>query len=560
MNRKTLAKSGPLLALLASLLAVTSVAGWLLIPPLRFRSEQRPRPAGVNLLDFDSVIAQLDSTLLKPQVNAEQPAALDSPKSRVALLDWARRLSLGLSGSIPSLEEIRQLETLPDEQQKAWWIDHLLADRRTADHLAERMGRAFVGVENGPFILYRRRRFVSWLSDQLAENRPYDQIVRELVASEGIWTERPAVNFVTVTTDIDGTGQPSPIRLAARTSRSFLAMRIDCLECHDDFLGTIQIGSGETKRGGEQADFHRLAAFFSPARNSLAGVRDDARAEPYRFTLLDETEATAFEPGVPLYPDLLPSEGSTRQRLANWLTHPGNRQFARATVNRVWAIVFGQPLVVPIDDIPPEADVPPALDFLADDFIEHGYDLHRLLRLMVRSAAMSVPGKTPDPNTGSAEWNWSEYPAVRLRPEQVAHSLIQSASLTTLDSTAHVLRRLIGSAQELEFVNRYGDFGESEFDPRSETVTQRLLVLNGNLVRDQLEQDFGSPARLAALAPSPAKALEILFLVTLTRRPEAEELERLEPALKAAWMGGRKARLQDLYWALLNSSEFASAR
>jgi hypothetical protein len=242
------------------------------------------------------------------------------------------------------------------------------------------------------------------------------------------------------------------------------------------------------------------------------------------------------------------------------LTHPGNRQFARATVNRVWAIVFGQPLVVPIDDIPPEADVPPALDLLADDFIEHGYDLHRLLRLMVRSAAMSAPGKTPDPNTVSAEWNWSEYPAVRLRPEQVAHSLIQSASLTTLDSTAHVLRRLIGSAQELEFVNRYGDFGESEFEPRSETVTQRLLVLNGNLVREQLEQDFGSPARLAALAPNPAKALEILFLVTLTRRPEAEELERLEPALKAAWGGGRKARLQDLYWALLNSSEFASAR
>jgi hypothetical protein len=80
----------------------------------------------------------------------------------------ARRLALGLMGTIPSLEEIRQFEYLPEDQRLPWWIDHILQDRRFAANFAERFARAFVGTEEGPFILYRRRRFVDWLAEQLA--------------------------------------------------------------------------------------------------------------------------------------------------------------------------------------------------------------------------------------------------------------------------------------------------------------------------------------------------------------------------------------------------------
>jgi hypothetical protein len=558
-------KVGPFIALAACLLTALAGIGWLLIPPLRFRSEQLPLPAPANLQGLDQAIARLDESLSAEvaPLNAALSRTTFNPTGTSApteLLDWARRVSLGLCGAIPSLEEIRQLESQPEDQREAWWLDHLLADRRTADHLAERLARVWVGTENGPFILYRRRKFVSWLSDQLAANRPYDQIVRELLSSEGIWTDTPAVNFVTVTTDIDGTGQPSPIRLAARTSRAFLAMRIDCLECHDDFLGTIRLGDPGSERGGEQADFHRFAAFFSSAKNSLAGVRDRADAASYEFTLLDEDEPTPFEPAVPFSSALLPTSGGSRQRLAHWLTHAENRQFARASVNRFWAILFGQPLVSPLDDIPLTGELPAALDELADDFVRHDYDLQRLLRILAGSQSFhAATGPLTQPLSGPEQFA-ENFPALRLRPEQVAHSLIQSASFTTLDASAHVLRRLIGSAQELEFMNRYGDFGENEFDARSETVTQRLLLLNGELVREQLEQGYSSPTRLAALAPNPEKALEILFLVTLTRRPFQPEKIRLLPQLESAWKQDRAARLQDLYWALLNSSEFGTAR
>src|SRR5687768_5218938 len=84
-------------------------------------------------------------------------------------LTIARRLSLGLTGTVPSLEETRALEAVPAKERIEWWTSRILEDRRYADYLAERLARAYVGTEDGPFLIYRRRRFATWLSDNLAE-------------------------------------------------------------------------------------------------------------------------------------------------------------------------------------------------------------------------------------------------------------------------------------------------------------------------------------------------------------------------------------------------------
>ena len=149
------------------------------------------------------------------------PAALASD------LAVMRRLALALCGTVPSLEEIRHFETRPRQGRVETWLDELLVDRRCADYLAERFARAYVGTEDGPFVLYRRRRFVTWLSDAFMENRPYNVLVSELIASQGLWTDHPATNFVSVTFDPDA-GRPTPDRLAARVARAFLGGRIDC--------------------------------------------------------------------------------------------------------------------------------------------------------------------------------------------------------------------------------------------------------------------------------------------------------------------------------------------
>ncbi|RUL84690.1 DUF1549 domain-containing protein, partial [Tautonia sociabilis] len=145
------------------------------------------------------------------------------PAPRADDLAIMRRLSLALTGSIPSLEEIRAFEARPPDRRVAEWVDLLLEDRRSADYLAERFTRAFVGTEAGPFIVFRRRRFRSWLSDQILENRPFDGIVRDLIASDGLWTDRPATNFLTATYDPERE-IPDPDRLASRSARAFLGL------------------------------------------------------------------------------------------------------------------------------------------------------------------------------------------------------------------------------------------------------------------------------------------------------------------------------------------------
>src|SRR4029078_2736418 len=93
---------------------------------------------------------------------------------RASDLTIARRLSLAVTGTAPSLEEIRALEAVPANDRIAWWTNHLLEDRRFADYWAERLTRLYVGSEQGNIIWFRRRRFALWLADQLADNAPYD--------------------------------------------------------------------------------------------------------------------------------------------------------------------------------------------------------------------------------------------------------------------------------------------------------------------------------------------------------------------------------------------------
>ena len=458
-----------------------------------------------------------------------------------------RRLSLALTGSIPSLEEIRTFEARPVDGRLDWWLEILLQDRRSADYLAERLARAFVGTEGGPFLVYRRRKFVSWLSDELHRNRPYDQIVCDLIAGRGIWTDQPSTNFISVTFDPDKKNY-DPERLAARVARSFLGVRIDCAQCHDHPF-----------QPWKRADFRGLAAYFGQVEHGLTGIAD--KGGEFRVDDKKDGKPTAIEPRVPFLPDLDPRQGTRRERLARWVTDPRNPNFSRATANRVWALMFGRPLVEPIDDLAVAGDPPPALQLLADDFAAHGFDLRRLIRAIAATEAFALDSAAEadaePPST--AEAAWAAFPMTRLRPEQVAGALLQAASAETIDSESHILVRLATYGGVNDFVARHGDPGEEEFNLEgSSTIPQRLLMMNGDLVQKNIREDIGNAsARIAALAPDDRKAVEAAYLATLTRRPTPEEAAHFEARLAGTRGDERKERMTDLIWALLNATEFS---
>ncbi len=509
-------------------------------------------------------------TALKPdavaavaRVDAEFQASWQdeelTPAPRADDFTIARRLSLALTGMIPSLEEVRALEAVPQEQRIDWWVDHLLADRRYADYFGERLARAYVGTENGPFLAFRRRRFVVWLSDRLHENDPYDEIVRDLIADTGLWTGDPAVNFITVTIDQNKEGSPpDPARLAGRTTRAFLGMRIDCLQCHDDRLGNVELGTSVEPRRGRQRDFHALAAYFGQTKSSPFGVSDDGQKD-YLVKFLGETEEEVVPPLPPFEPELADSEGTRREQLAHWITHPENKPFARASVNRVWALMCGRPLVEPVDNIPLYGPFPPGLEALADDFAAHGYDMKRLIRIIAATEAFQRDSRSEGEITPLHERRWAVFPVTRLRPEQVAGALIQASSLRTIDADSNIVAKLMRYGQQSGFVNRYGDRGEEELIDEAGTTTQRLLMMNGELVAERTKADglTNASQRIAVLSPDDETAVETAYLTVLSRQPSEREKEHFVERLRGTTGPQRGEVLEDLYWVLVNSTEFS---
>lgn len=501
--------------------------------------ELRPAEAATPA-ERPDVVPRLDQALR----DRWREAGVD-PVERADDLVVARRLSLALSGSIPSLEEIRRFEAHRPDDRLAWWCDTLLADERSADYLAERLARAYVGVIPGPFVLYRRHRFVDWLADELRARRPYDELVREMIASEGLWTDRPATNFITVAIKPDTDEPPNPTVLAGRVSRAFLGVRLDCAECHDHPFAAWK-----------QQDFQGLAAYFGQAERSLVGIREGEGE--FRATLHATGEEREVAPQVPFAAELCPSGGTRREQLARWITAEQNGAFARATVNRLWAMMFGKPLVEPIDDLPLTGPWPVPLELLADDFVSHGYDLRRLWRAIAASEAFRLDSRATS-GAGPSEAQlaaWAAFPLVRLRPEQVVGAAIQASSLATCDYEAHILFRTVRAIGHNEFIKRYGDAGEDEFRLAGETIPQRLLLLNGELLHKSTAPDlFTASARLADQARDDATAIEVAYLVCLTRRPTADEARHFAARLDGSRDERRKELLADLCWTLLNSHE-----
>lgn len=491
--------------------------------------------------EFRSVVRMVDDSFRSDwKERGLTPAA---PADDLAV---ARRLSLALTGSVPSLEEIRQFEAQPPGPRREGWAHHLLHDRRFADYFADRLSRAYIGTEDGPLIVYRKRRYLAWLADEFLKNTSYAEIVRQMIAAQGLNTDKPAVNFIAASYD-DNKKTPDPEKLAIRVARAFLGLRIDCAQCHDHFL----------EPSWKQTHFQSLAAFFGQTRHAVTNIRDDGEGE-YRFEDRVHGGAHEIAPAVPFLPELLPGEGTRRERLAAWVTDPRNVYFSRATVNRVWAMMFGRPLLKRIEAQTLTEPIPRALDILAADFAAHNHDLRRLILLIASTEVFRLDSAAPFEITDEHEDSLAVFPLSRLRPEQVIGNVIQAASVKTIDQRSHVVTRLLRYFNEKDFVKRYGDADDDEFAKAHGTIPQRLLMMNGDLVDGKAKEELlNASAQIAMFAPSDAAAVETAYLTVLTRRPTAKESDHFTAKLAGTSGEARRQRIADLYWTLFNSVEMS---
>lgn len=507
--------------------------------------------------DLNETVRLVNVELARLRKDANLQAA--EPADELTIL---RRLSLALHGSIPSLEEIREFESDEGPDRLSRWLEYLLQDDRFSDYFAERLARSYVGVEQGQFLIFRRDRFLNWLTKELKNNRPYDEIVRAMISGKGVWTSEGEVNFITSALADE---EFDPNKLTARSMRAFLGQRMDCAQCHDHPFDRWK-----------QEEFEGLAAHFGQVKLSLAGIVDGKEKEfvvEDRLTLEDRT----VEPAVPFNPEWMGTDGSRRKRLANWITHSGNQRFERAAANRVWALMFGKPFLVhrPVDDLPDPGTDPETkiLDIIGEDFRKQNCDLRRLIRVIAASDAFqmsSIPAaelalessgqeikseEAINEQLDMVEQRWAVYPLVRLRPEQVIGSMLQANNLRTIDRNSHLFIRALRLLRENDFVDEFGDPGVEELQEWSGTIPQALLRMNGELSRDLTSNTpFFAPGRISASASTAQKKIETIYLTNLTRYPTNLEQEYFQKRFEEDKSGNV---VEDLYWILFNSPEFS---
>ena len=480
-----------------------------------------------------------------------------TPATTAAPLAILRRLSLALHGTVPSLEELREFDADDRPQKLERWTQRLLTDSRCPTYLSERLGRALVGADEGPFLAFRRDRFHAWLGEQIAADRPWDRIVTELVSGRGLPTGNPETNFITIA-QIDE--EIDDELLAGRSVRAFLGQRIDCAQCHDHFFDPRW----------KQVHFQGLAAFFSPVRFTPLGVDDGDR----QFQVTDHADDTSrvVSPGVPFGSEWLPEGGSARQRFAAWLTDERNERFDRAIVNRLWGLMFGRPFHAPIDDLPDPGDpatVP--LDLIARDFRDHRRSLKWLVHVIASSrpfrldsrpnpqARQSTPDEISSEELRGQEEAWAIFPLIRLRPEQVIGAMLQAGSIKTIDRHSHLFTRARRFFGEQNFVQEYGDLGDEELSEQTGTIPQALLRMNGELARELIQPGLLSATTTIAKATvdDNALCLRTCFEVCLGRQPVAEESEVLGGWLTGTRGEQREQAVEDIFWTLFNSPEFS---
>jgi hypothetical protein len=272
--------------------------------------------------------------------------------------------------------------------------------------------------------------------------------------------------------------------------------------------------------------------------------------------------AVARVPGV----RFLPADGDPRARLAEWLTAQDNPYFARAAVNRVWRSLMGRGLVEPADDHRPTnpATHPELLDALARDFVDHGFDIRRLIRTITASEAyrrssLSVEGNRADDRFYSRALVRPLPPPVMV--DAVARVTGVPEKLGTLPpgTTAVSLGDSRVPSEALDLLGRCPrDPGSSPEPPAAGSLPLMLHVINGPWLNAKIRHPSGRLSTLMQEQRTDAEMVAIFYRRALGREPTETELAHWQKQLTATSEEERRKKLEDFLWALLNSAEFGT--
>ncbi len=465
---------------------------------------------------------------------------------------FLRRVSIDITGRIPSESKVREFLADPDPQKRDKVIDELLGTQEYADYFGNKWNLVLrnknpqAGEEEATYAFYR------WIWDSLYDNNPYDQFVRELLTASGDVRMNPAVTWYRQVA--------SPEERVEDTAQLFLGLRIQCARCHHHPF-----------EKWSQDDYYSFRAFFT----RIGEKRQTNQAQNFAFKQVfhnvgkasdrnPRSGATLLPAGLGSEPFDIPDERDPRAYLADWMADPSNPFFAKSVVNRYWKHFFSRGIVDPEDDMretnPPTN--PQLLDGLAKHFIDSGFDLKDLVRTICRSKTYQLSSLPNDYNLKDKQ-NFSRFYPKRLTAE-VLYDAFHDVTNTTqgyngLPAGTRAIQ-LPDPAKGPYFLKVFGQpAGDTACEcERSQeaNLAQALHLLNSNEVQGKISSGSGRASTLSKEAErSHAEKLAELYRWVYSREPRPEEAEVALAHIQKHQENPQIA-YEDILWALINSKEF----
>ena len=516
------------------------------------------------------------------------------PKAAAASgAEFLRRVYLDLTGVVPDAKTAREFLDDADKAKREKLIDSLLASEAFARHMAIVLDVTLMERRPDKFVTTPEWR--GWLQKSMAENKPLNQLVREILGSDGVDEKlRPAAKFYldrAVAKDV----------LVRDIGRLFLGVDLQCAQCHDypdidDYLHrhyhglSVFVAGSKTFRQPDgkfvlQETVLReveFASVFEPDKTNKTGPRlIEALLEVPEFP---EGEEYVEKPArtvrsVPKF--------SLRKLLSERLPADETPEFARNLANRLWAMMMGRGIVHPLDarhsSNPPSH--PELLKALSGRLVDSKYDLRVFLRELALSQTYQRSSLVPD-GVDPDELPEDLFAVATMKglsPEQLFESLLTATSAKVIlekqidevlaeeaaesetkeEEDQEPDEKKIAEARQkkraemvAEFVKVFGSVPGQPQAEFSASLPQALFLANNETVADWVPAGSGNlAARLTAL-DDPKQIADELFLAVLSRRPDDVERQAIVEILYEASGGDRARVIAALVWSRLASAEF----
>ncbi|MFO1093311.1 MAG: DUF1549 and DUF1553 domain-containing protein [Planctomycetaceae bacterium] len=455
---------------------------------------------------------------------------------------FLRRVCLDTIGTLPTPDEVREFLADGSADKRARVIAQLLNRDEYADYWAQRWAD-LLRVDQDRTLPEGAVATTRWLRRQIAENRPYDEFVTDIVTARGdAQAEGPAAIYKVL---------DSPEALSRSFSQLFLGVRIECAQCHHHPF----------ERWG-QDDYYGLAGFFTGV--TLKALPNGGQAVAVKpGEDLKHPRTGSIVPACALGAEQAEFRSVLDRRtvLAAWMTAPENPYFARVIANRVWAHYFGRGLVEPIDDqrVTNPATNEPLLLALEQHMRDVQYDLRAFTSTLLNSRTYQLSAHANAANLSDVQ-SYSHATDKAMPAEVLLDAISQATGVPEKFAGWPAGYRAIQiwdnrlPSYFLRIFGRPIRASVCECERSNEpSISQALHLMNSPEILGRVQSSDGRVRRLLAAGRSPADIVDELYLATLSRFPSVDERNLL---LAEFAQRDSRAAAEDALWALLNTREF----